>query len=274
MLPLSPSLHTAVLDYLGIDPAAANAAGGSLDLLDRLVAAYTRCVPWESAFRIAKRVNTVRIEECPRWPDEFWQDAMARGGGGTCFESNYAFFALLRGLGYEGYLTINDMNEMCGCHTAIVLTLDGQRWLVDVGLPIYAPAPLDPAQPASRASQFHTYTTTPLGGDRYQITRDRHGNPYMFTLIDRPVADADYRAATTADYEASGHFLAEVIITKVIDDTIWRFNGRQQPPALESFGETATSQPLPASMAEVLSLHFGMDRETLRRALGAVGLLA
>ena len=116
--PLSPELTRAVLSYLGVP-----AAPPTLDLIDTIVTAYTRTVPWESAFRIAKRARTPDTADCPRWPDEFWTDALTRGGGGTCFESNYALFSLLRALGYEGYLTINNMGETVGCHAAIVL-----RW--------------------------------------------------------------------------------------------------------------------------------------------------
>ncbi len=136
---LSPDWAMTVLAHLGVD-----AGRPTLALVDALVEAYTRTVPWESAFRIVKRARTQNTRDCPRWPEEFWQDAIERGGGGTCFESNYAFFALLRAIGYEGYLTINNMATKVGCHTAIVLKLEGKPWLVDVGLPLFSPLPLDP----------------------------------------------------------------------------------------------------------------------------------
>src|SRR5215213_6894083 len=94
---LSPNLSRAVLNFLGIKPGAPNVA-----LLDQLIGSYVRTVPWESAFRIAKRARTANTSDCPRWPDEFWMEAMELGGGGTCFESNYAFFSLLLALGYNG----------------------------------------------------------------------------------------------------------------------------------------------------------------------------
>src|SRR5574342_309253 len=158
MSALSADLTMRVLAHLGVD-----AARPTLALVDTLVEAYTRTVPWESAFRIAKRARTQSTRDCPRWPEEFWQDAIERGGGGTCFESNYAFFALLRALGYEGYLTINNMGAKVGCHTAIVLTLEGQPWLVDVGLPLFSPLPLDPNDLTQRGGALTTYTVIPDG---------------------------------------------------------------------------------------------------------------
>src|SRR5688572_9127270 len=134
---LTPELTQQVLGYLKVSPAAPDLA-----LLDALVGAYIRTVPWESAFRIVKRARTINTEDCPRWPEEFWADAMERGGGGTCFESNYAFFGLLGALGYEGYLTVNDVGDHPACHTAIVVPLEGEKWLVDVGWPVHGPLPI------------------------------------------------------------------------------------------------------------------------------------
>lgn len=244
----------------------------SLDFLDELVTAYARRVPWESAFRIAKRAATPVTADCPRWPAEFWQDAQQQGGGGTCFESNYAFFHLLKELGFEGYLTINDMSESRGCHTAIVIRLDGERWLVDVGYPLYLPVPLINGQTTQRQTPFHTFTAIPQPDNCYEIQRDRHPKPYVFTLIDRPIPDAVYRIATTADYEESGHFLREVIVHRVIGGRIWRFNGRAMPHLLESFPALGDPQPPTLEPVDVtgapmrLSHLFGMDQSVLQRA--------
>lgn len=248
----------------------------SLAFLDELVTAYTRRVPWESAFRIARRAATPVTADCPRWPDLFWQDAQKRGGGGTCFESNYAFFWLLRKLGFDGYLTINDMGESRGCHTAIVIRLNSDRWLVDVGYPLYLPVPLDAEQITQRQTPFHTYSVTPQPGNRFEVQRDRHPKPYTFTLVDRPIPDAVYRIATTADYEEDGHFLREVIIHRVIDGRVWRFNGRAAPHLLESF--PALDDPQPATLEPVdvadapprLAALFGMDQSVLQRAFNSL----
>ena len=248
----------------------------TLAFLDALLTTYTRRVPWESAFRIAKRAATPVTAQCPRWPAEFWADALERGGGGTCFESNYAFFHLLQKLGFDGYLTVNDMRDVCGCHTAIVVRLGDERWLVDVGYPLYLPMPLVAGQTTQRQTPFHTYTVTPLPDNRFEIQRDRHPKPYTFTLIDRPLADDDYRAATTADYAPGGHFLAEVIVHKVIDGCVWRFNGRADPPLLESFPalgdpEPATIEPLPAEDAPArLAQLFGMEQGVLQSAFDSL----
>ncbi len=61
--PLDAALTRDVLVHLGVAPAAL-----TTDLLDELMTAYTRVVPWESASRIARRAETAAIGDCPRWP--------------------------------------------------------------------------------------------------------------------------------------------------------------------------------------------------------------
>ena len=263
--PLDARTTEAVLAHLGVAAAPPTPA-----FLDALIVAYTRTVPWESVSRIVRRAQTPETAACPRWPEEFWGGAIARGTGGTCFESNYAFFSLLRVLGYDGYLTINDMGESVGCHTAIVILLDGQRWLTDVGMPLYLPLPFGPDAAQSRRTPFQTYTVRPDGAGVYQVERAPHPNPNCFTLLDRPVADAPYRAATTADYEPTGYFNDRVIVTKLIGDEIWRFNGAT-PPIMESFVYGGrVEHPLTGDLVETVAERFGVDAATVQAALDAL----
>jgi hypothetical protein len=254
------------MNYLRVQVTAPN-----LELLDSLLAAYTRTVPWESAFRIAKRARLTDTTACPRWPGEFWRDAIEHGGGGTCFESNYAFFSLLRALGYEGYLTINNRETRDRCHTSVVVNIDGKPWLADAGMPIYVALPIDSGVITGRHSPYLDYTVHPDGTNRYQVERRPHPRLNCFTLIDEPVSDADYRAATTDDYGADGLFLDQVIVNKIIDGRPWRFASREHPFHLEVFvGDERVDHPIQGDPAAAVAGHFGMDTATVRAALAAV----
>lgn len=232
--PLGAPLVEKVLRHLGLPQ-----EPPTVDGLARLVDAYVQRVPWESVSRIVRRVQQKDTAQCPRWPETFWEDALREGFGGTCYESNLALAALLRALGYTGYLTINDMDTLIGCHSALVISLGNARFLVDVGLPVHAPLHLDEAAPTAVETAFHTYTATPDGPHRFQITRDRHPKSYCFTLNDRPVGETQYRAITTADYHPTdGQFLDRVIVVRVIGGRVWRFNSAEGPPYhLETFVE-------------------------------------
>ena len=277
--PLDDEMSRFVLDYLGLPPI----RRADLGFLDRLVTAYTKTVPWESVTRIARRTqlsecdNPQPLDAYPRWPVEFWRQAIEQGGGGTCFESNYAFFSLLLSLGYEGYLTINNMGQSIACHSAIVVKLQDQSWLVDVGLPLYSPLPLDSAKSSQRESVFHRYTVRPNHDDSYQVERDRHPQRACFTLIDSPVPDETYRGITAADYGPDGLFLERVIITKVIGDTVWRFNSAERPYRLERYKdghkvEYVIEQQEPGinNLAAAVAKRFNMKEKTITFALASV----
>jgi arylamine N-acetyltransferase len=268
--PLNSNLTGQVLSMLGCAP-----TKPGVRQVNQLIRAYVRNVPWESASRIAKRARTAELERRPRWPAEFWNDTINHGCGGTCFESNYAFLSLLVSLGYWGYLTVNNMGETVGCHSAIIIEVEGSRYLVDVGIPIHTMLLLRTDAPTRRPSQFHTYIVRTDGTGQYQVERTNHPRRNIYTLIDRPINESDYRAITTQDYGPLGLFLDRVVITKVIDEQVWRFNSGEKPYQLEAFaGKEKRVVPLSANMASELADHFGMSPHIVSAALDAVETVA
>jgi arylamine N-acetyltransferase len=266
--PLPRALATAVLRYL--DPPAPR---HDVAWLEALVQQYAQRVPWESASRIARAV-TQAPDRRPHLPEAFWQQALARGTGGTCFESNAALSALLATLGFEGVLTINDMAETRGCHTALVMSLSTGRVVVDVGYPIHAALPLD-VGPCSRESPWFTYDIAPSGERRYRLENHPHPAPYLFDLVDVPVSPDDYVAALRRDHEPGGLFLDRVVLRKVVQGRVWRFTSHERPWHLQCFAQgTRVDHPIAQNThaaALELSQHFGIDVETMTTALSAVG---
>jgi arylamine N-acetyltransferase len=258
-----------IQEFLGNQPGAPG-----IRQLNRLIQVYIRKVPWESVFRIAKRAATPDPSHCPRLPDEFWQDAIHFGGGGTCFESNYAFFWLLQKLGYRGYLTVNDMGEQRGCHAAIVIELNQGKFLVDVGIPLLVALPIHPERATHRSTWLHTYTIQPDGANRYQILRSRHPKPNIYTLLDRPVPDAEFRQVIERDYGESGLFLNRVIIVKVIGERLWRFSSDVHPYLIESFGrDDRQEEKIPARQApHLLARRFQMNQHKIETAFKVLSL--
>ena len=154
---ISNSLKEQILQLLNLEQAPPTA-----EFLDQILHSYTRTVPWESASRNTRRIEKEdNYDQCPRFADEFWQLALTQQTGGTCFETNLALFSLLTAFGYDGYLTINNMGKNLGCHTAIVVYLDGKKWLFDAGYPLECIIPLDPEEQTTRAGKFLTYYAIP-----------------------------------------------------------------------------------------------------------------
>ncbi len=268
--PLDGALATRILQRFGM-PDRPQATESTLRyLLDR----YTRIVPWESASRIVRRAKHDSQDDCPVFAEAFWENALERGTGGTCYESNYAFFSLLRGLGYDGYLTINDMGTSIGCHSAIIIWLDGDKRLVDVGFPLHAVLPLPERETVAVASPFFRYEVEFAEANRYRIWRRPHPRDLTFTLVDEPVSDADYRATTVHDYRHDGgQFLSEIVIHKVINEQLWRFNSDDLPPHVQVFVDgQRQNHYLDGDVAGRLASTFDMDRVIVAGAMRAMGL--
>ena len=254
---------SSILSYLGVaqEPP-------SLSFLDKLVAAYAQRIPWETASRLSRQKTIVEVSARARDAAQFWQSAMKQQTGGTCFESNGAFFPLLQQLGFEGYLTINDMKETYRCHTACVIVWEGEKWLVDVGYPLYLPIKLDVDRPSTRLHPVHDFTATPLSstaGDaspRYEITRNRHPDPFIFTLIDKPISAEEYDMARQNDYLPTGFFNTKLIVRILKGDETWIYNGHLSPPAIEMFrpGQSRHVEPFRDDVAAQLQEIFDIEK--------------
>lgn len=261
---LSDSLMKEVLDYLDCPIKAP-----SLRYLNRLIQAYIHKVPWESVSRIVKRHITLRTKDCPRWPEEFWQDAIRYGLGGTCFESSLAFYSLLMELGYEGYLTVNDMGETRACHAAIVLLLNRQKYLVDVTIPVDYAVQINPNKTIRRQTAFHDFIIRPIKNNRYEVERSHHPHRNAFTLIDVPISLGEYQTIVENDYTESGFFLKSVAVVKIISAKTWRFSSDHQPYKLESFNRAGKRETFvrPEMLSYVLAGLFQMPEDKISAAL-------
>ena len=265
---ISNSLSLDILKYLGCPP-----KDPTLRYLNQLIHAYIRRVPWESVSRILKRHATPEIRDCPRLPAEFWNDAMGHGFGGTCFESSLAFYSLLTALGYEGYLTINNMGEYIGCHAAIVIVIDGQKYLVDNTIPVHAAVRIDPQETVRRRTALFDYTLRPVSENKYEVGRSHRPSKNLFTLIDVPVSLPDYLAVVEDDYtETNGRFLKSVVMVKVVDEKGQRFFSDQLPYKLESFDRTGRVEKFiePQILPHFLAELFKMPEDSISTALSWV----
>jgi arylamine N-acetyltransferase len=260
----SNSLTTNVLDYLGCQQ-----KYPTLRYLNQLIHAYIRKVPWESVSRILKRHTTEDATDCPRLPEEFWNDAMQHGFGGTCFESSLAFYNLLTALGYEGYLTVNNMGDSIGCHAAIVVLLDEQKYMVDVTIPVHAAIRMDPLKTVKRRTALFDYTLRPALENKYEVERSHRHSKNLFTLIDIPVSLPDFLATVKDDYtESTGRFLKSIVMVKVVNEKGQRFFSDQEPYKVESFDRSGKAEKIiePEILSQFLAGLFQMPEDSIAAA--------
>lgn len=108
------------------------AAEQNFACLNRLVQAQLTHVPFENLDIWAEGT-------CPSLEkDALYQKIVINGRGGYCFELNTLFRHLLNYLGFSAYQAVSSLvNEDGTAHTAahnvIICTLDGEKYLIDVG---------------------------------------------------------------------------------------------------------------------------------------------
>ncbi len=262
----------AALEFLEVERAAP-----SRQFLTRLQRAYKVRVPWETASRVVRASEVRELEERPRRPPEFWALAMEQGSGGTCFESNYAFWALLQGLGFEVALHVNDMpqDQLIACHSSLVVAVDGERYLTDVGMgmQLVAPVPLRASGTGSAGGPEFRNDVRRVASNRWRLEID--GTPerlrlaagLVYEFVDRAWSVEAYDAHVVRDYGAEGLFLDAVRVTRTSEDgsvvrlsppdVLVRFDGeRWSEEALGISGD------LPSRVAELV----GLPEELVERA--------
>jgi hypothetical protein len=176
-------------------------------------------------------------------------------------------------LGYEGYLTVNDMGDSRGCHAAIVILLDGQKYLVDITIPVHATIRIDSQKAVRRITALFDYILRPVSKGKYEVERSHRPSQSLFTLMDIPVSLRDYQAIVEDDYtEATGRFLKSVVMVKVVDEKGLRFFSDQKPYKLESFDRAGRMEKFiePQALPHTLAELFQLPEESISTALSLI----
>lgn len=251
-----------VLQHFGITEDLPN-----VEYLQKLITAYCNSVPWESVSKILKKRNCNNGDDCVRLENEFWSDQLNYGTGGTCYESNWAFYKMLQSLGFECYLTINKISDKSSVHSAIIVTINNSKYIADIGYPLYAAIPVIKNGVVNLNHQLINYRSTAIGSNEYLIENFPHPKPYLYHLTDIPVSDDDYLKVAASDYCDTGLFFDRIVIRKVIDSIPRRFDSEDLPyniHALQNGTKTKTFVEAEI-LIETLSDYFSLDIDLIRK---------
>lgn len=130
------------LAYFSLRP-----ARPSLETLQKIIAAFSH-LPYEN---LSKIIKFNRHGEHPlarlRLPEEVMEDHLRWRTGGTCFSLTFFLHSILVHHGFSCYIVMGDMKAGRNIHCALIVTLEGARYLVDPGYVLHRPMALDPAKP-------------------------------------------------------------------------------------------------------------------------------
>jgi N-hydroxyarylamine O-acetyltransferase len=195
----------------------AKTAGPSMHFLTHLINAHQSVVPFENISKLyyRDRFNQKGIPSLLQYLDGI----SGYHFGGTCYANNYYFFRLLEFLGFSVKLCAADIKRP-GTHMVVLVTIDKQDYLVDVG---YA-APFNFPVPLNLATDY----TIRYGRDEYLFkSRDKKGctrlemlrnGAYKHGYLVRPESRNidDFSIVISESFRPDATFFRSLLLTKFI----------------------------------------------------------
>ena len=189
------------LAVLGLKPAPPD-----LEFLRQVVRAHVERIQFENISSILRRAAWPTGPVPPLDRDSLLDRWVDGRGGGVCFELADMCGMLLRGLGYAAD-TVLGVVTFPGSHQAVVVTLDGVRYLVDVGngAPFFEPIPLDGVREVHRSGlKFRVHASADAGKDVWIQDRWQGTGWRQFCRYDPRPADESARAAAYQRHHVRG----------------------------------------------------------------------
>jgi len=169
-----------VLTRLGIAAPAPTIEG-----LRTVYGAWCRHVSFDN---VQKRISIVEQHDhlAGGEPEEFFENFLVHGTGGTCWPTSAGLAALLESLGFRIRRLVAAMNyERIGIrrgHSSTVAEIDGRDWLVDSSMLTVEPFELRRGERTERANPVHAIAAEPHEG-RWIIRWVRHDGETMPCMI-------------------------------------------------------------------------------------------
>ena len=253
----------------------------SLEALTRLVRAHVLTVPFENVTALLRWRDHPSGRVPPPDPEVLLGAWERRSGGGVCFDLKAMILPLIRSLGYEARLILGHISGPFG-HQAIVIHLDGRRYLVDIGngAPLFEPIPLDRVIEIHRHGLGFRYRPSddpPRGPGREEWIRDRASDDgwvqgCRFELD--PAADADREAGYQRHLTPGATWvLGTLTMTRSTTEAVYSLKDSTLTRYTDAGKTTETISDL-VEYRRVASEIFGLPHLPIEEALSVRAVLA
>jgi len=163
-------------------------------VLQKILASFSH-LPYENLSKIIKFHRHGENEAARlRLPEEVIEDYLQSHLGGTCFSLTFFLQAILLQHGFPGYIVMGDMKAGRNIHCAMIVLLDGVKYLVDPGYLLRQPLALDPNRPRLYHTEFTgvelRFNPAPAAYEVYTFNRQEMKWRYRF--VDRPTPPEEF----------------------------------------------------------------------------------
>ena len=264
---LAPGLVERVLTKLGLRQRPALDLGG----LNALYAAVSANVPFDN---FQKRIWFASSQTTPLPggdPNEFFNNWLQHGTGGTCWPLNGAMYALTHALGFDARRIVGSVivegYPRGANHGSVLVTLEGINYLVDAWMAAFKVLPLMPGKPSSTGRGIHDVSSVPIESGFEIISypgfdRD-HPLPFRpereYDPVDHALFIARYDRTKTV-----GFFNDAIFICRHFPDFILTM-GRKSKFHLAADGTLTKTEPTEAQRKISLIEEFGLSEEIVEK---------
>jgi arylamine N-acetyltransferase len=260
---LVPALVERILARLGLRQLP------TLDLvgLNLVYAAFSGNVPFDN---VQKRIWFVGPQSKPLPggdPNEFFDNWLQHGTGGTCWPLNGAMYALLHALGFQARRIVGSVivegYPQGANHGSVLVTLDGISYLVDAWMASFKVLSLLPGKPTSTGEGIHDIRAVPTENGVEIISYVGFNRDFPLSFCPEPEHDPVDHAFFLARADrtrAVGFFNDALFISRHFHDSILTI-GRKSKFRVAADGTLIKTEVSEAERRTALIEEFGLSEE-------------
>lgn len=238
-----------------------------LDLCERI-----SHVTYENLTKIIRYSQAKSADGARKLDDSYENDLDSWMGGGTCFSLTWHLYRELLRMGYFPKLLMGDKRIEKNVHCALLLPIDGKRFLLDPGYLIFDPLEIPEEIPFKKTQAFF-----PLVPNAVRLDFE-NGVLGLFTgSFKGPLKlrfEFDIRGVSPQEFQKhwSESFDKEMmtypVLNKLDREKGIQYYFQKGNLLVRDKNGSHLEQIHPADRVERLHEIFGIDRETIERALG------
>jgi len=263
---LVPALVERVLAKLGLRQRP------TLDLigLNLVYEAFSGNVPFDN---VQKRIWFAGPQTTPLPggdPNEFFNNWLQHGTGGTCWPLNGAMYTLMHALGFHARRIVGSVivegYPQGANHGSVLVTLDGISYLVDAWMASFKVLPLVPGRPASTGGGIHDIRAVPTenGFEIISYVGFNRALPLPFRPEpEHDPVDHSFFLARADRTRAVGFFNDALFITRHFRDSILTI-GRKSKFRVAADGTLTKTEVGEVERRTTLIEEFGLSEEIVQ----------
>ena len=243
--------------------------------LEALHAAYLANVPFENATKLIKVGRAGTAGAAIRGPVEFWEEHLRWGSGGTCFSSAAAYQFLLRYAGFPSHLMFCQLPASDeDAHTALLVTAEGRRILVDGGYALPSAVPLPDGASLRKSTAYYDIEIRRGVEDEFLVfSEDDRGQRFRYRFMQKEVGEQAFLQSWRKTFLHKAPYMRRLALGRFRDGVRYLYKDKDPGAIFVITRAGEESRPLPQSRISALSKTFGLPRPLLEAAQQALDAL-